>query len=259
MNNPIFHSPADTSLADIVALIPAAGIGSRMKSDCPKQYLPLAGKTIIEHTLAALLEHPRIQRVIVALNSADNQFGRLAIASDPRITTVVGGAERADSVLAGLDYLASLSTDSSAWVLVHDAARPCLHRDDLDNLLQLINRSAPSPAVCGGLLAAPVRDTMKRMVMASEEEPSTIDHTVDRRGLWHALTPQLFPLQLLRDCLTKALAEQACITDESSALEYCGYHPVLVHGRADNIKVTQPEDLALAEFYLSRKSKEHIV
>ncbi|SFN58510.1 2-C-methyl-D-erythritol 4-phosphate cytidylyltransferase [Xenorhabdus japonica] len=282
MNNLRLHSPADVSLSgnafvedhEIIALIPAAGIGSRMKSDCPKQYLDIAGKTILEHTVAALFEHPRIQRIIIALNPADTQFAQLPIASDPRIATVIGGEERAASVLAGLDYLAGLPTDKAIWVLVHDAARPCLHRNDLDNLLRLIDHSVESPDVCGGLLASPVRDTMKRMVslsvektvgkQPSEKESSTtnhtlIAHTVDRNGLWHALTPQLFPLQLLRNCLLKALAEQACITDESSALEHCGYRPVLINGRADNIKVTQPEDLALAEFYLSRKSKELIV
>nr|WP_244182376.1 2-C-methyl-D-erythritol 4-phosphate cytidylyltransferase [Xenorhabdus beddingii] len=260
----------DNPLTEIVALIPAAGIGSRMKSDCPKQYLQVAGKTILEHTLAALLAHPRIQRIIVALNPADTQFNQLAIASDPRVTAVIGGEERADSVLAGLNYVSGLPTDRAIWVLVHDAARPCLHRDDLDNLLRLIEQGTDSPDVCGGLLASPVRDTMKRMLMkpmisppvkepSSIRYPTMIAHTVDRNGLWHALTPQLFPLPLLRDCLIKALAEKACITDESSALEYCGYHPVLVNGRADNIKVTQPEDLALAEFYLSRKSKESIL
>ncbi|MBD2783405.1 2-C-methyl-D-erythritol 4-phosphate cytidylyltransferase [Xenorhabdus sp. DI] len=266
MNNSRLHSSADVSLAgntEIIALIPAAGIGSRMQSDCPKQYLNVAGKTVLEHTLTALFEHPRIQRIILALNPADTQFGQLPIASDPRITTVIGGTERADSVLAGLDYLASLPTDRTTWVLVHDAARPCLHRNDLDSLLRIIDHNTDSPDVCGGLLASPVRDTMKRMVSPAEAgsatTPPLIAHTVDRNGLWHALTPQLFPLPLLRDCLIKALAEQACITDESSALEYCGYRPVLVNGRADNIKVTQPEDLALAEFYLSRKVKEPIV
>ncbi|AOM42501.1 2-C-methyl-D-erythritol 4-phosphate cytidylyltransferase [Xenorhabdus hominickii] len=254
----------ENAFTEIVALIPAAGIGSRMKSDCPKQYLQIAGKTILDHTLSALLEHPRIERIIVALNPADTHFRQLAIASDLRITTVVGGEERAESVLAGLNYLASLPTDRAVWVLVHDAARPCLHRDDLENLLRLIDYSLESPEVCGGLLASPVRDTMKRMGSPLVEKSATlnhtvIDHTVDRKGLWHALTPQLFPLQLLRDCLMKSLAEKACITDESSALEYCGYQPVLVNGRADNIKVTQPEDLALAEFYLSRKSKESIL
>ncbi|MDC9591231.1 2-C-methyl-D-erythritol 4-phosphate cytidylyltransferase [Xenorhabdus sp. XENO-10] len=287
MNKLRLNSPVNVSLSgnafvedhEIIALIPAAGIGSRMKSDCPKQYLNIAGKTILEHTVAALFEHPRIQRIIIALNPADTQFAQLPIASDPRIATVIGGEERAASVLAGLDYLAGLPTDKAIWVLVHDAARPCLHRNDLDSLLRLIEHRAESPDVCGGLLASPVRDTMKRMVSLSlektaveqlsverpsEKESSTtnhtlIAHTVDRNGLWHALTPQLFPLLLLRDCLIKALAEQACITDESSALEHCGYRPVLINGRADNIKVTQPEDLALAEFYLSRKSKESIV
>ena len=128
-------------------------------------------------------------------------------------------------------------------MLVHDAARPCLHQDDLSRLLQLCETSRT-----GGILAAPVRDTMKR----AEPGRAAIAHTVERNDLWHALTPQFFPRELLVDCLTRALNEGATITDEASALEYCGFHPELVAGRADNIKVTRPEDLALAEFYLTR-------
>ncbi|WP_036772731.1 2-C-methyl-D-erythritol 4-phosphate cytidylyltransferase [Photorhabdus australis] len=247
MNNLLLHS-----CADIIALIPAAGIGSRMNSDCPKQYLSIAGKTVIEHTLAALLDHPRIQRVVVVLNPADTQFQFLEVASDSRITTVTGGEQRADSVLAGLNYLAHLVENNHCWVLVHDAARPCLHRDDLERLLQLAESGEQGNMICGGILASPVRDTMKRGRTGQE----IIDHTVERQDLWHALTPQLFPLMLLRDCLSKALSQHVNITDEASALEYCGYQPVLVNGRSDNIKVTRPEDLALAEFYLSGKCKE---
>ena len=156
------------------------------------------------------------------------------------LNTVFGWSDAlADGrVLAGLQAL-----PEAQWVLVHDAARPCLHQDDLSRLLSLCETSR-----VGGILAAPVRDTMKR----AEPGKTAIAHTVDRNDLWHALTPQFFPRELLVDCLTRALNEGATITDEASALEYCGFHPQLVAGRADNIKVTRPEDLALAEFYLTR-------
>ncbi|WP_312315517.1 2-C-methyl-D-erythritol 4-phosphate cytidylyltransferase [Atlantibacter sp.] len=227
-----------SSCADVIAVVPAAGIGSRMQSDCPKQYLTIGDHTILEHAVASLLRHPRVGRVIVALSPNDRQFDALPLAHDSRVTRVDGGRERADSVLAGLN----IATDAS-WVLVHDAARPCLHPDDLDALLAITAHSH-----VGGILAAPVRDTMKR----GEPGKALIAHTVDRTDLWHALTPQLFPLELLRDCLTRALNDGATITDEASALEHCGYHPELVAGRGDNIKVTRPEDLALAAFYLTR-------
>ncbi|QCR37081.1 2-C-methyl-D-erythritol 4-phosphate cytidylyltransferase [Nissabacter sp. SGAir0207] len=228
------------SLPEIIAVVPAAGIGSRMQAECPKQYLTIGHQTLIEHAIAALLRHPRITRVIVAISPQDSHFRHLPIAADRRVDVVSGGAERATSVMAGLAH-----AGDAGWVLVHDAARPCLHPDDLDRLLALTATSQ-----VGGILAAPVRDTMKR----AEAGVAAVAHTVDRQNLWHALTPQLFPLALLKACLERALREGATITDEASALEYCGYHPELVAGRADNIKVTQPEDLALATFYLSQFS-----
>ncbi|ADO47225.1 2-C-methyl-D-erythritol 4-phosphate cytidylyltransferase [[Enterobacter] lignolyticus] len=222
----------------VCAVVPAAGFGRRMQTECPKQYLSIGNKTILEHAVAALLAHPRVQRVIIAVSPGDSRFPQLPLAGHPQITVVDGGAERADSVLAGLR-----AAGDAPWVLVHDAARPCLHRDDLERLLTLSETSR-----VGGILAAPVRDTMKR----AEPGTTAIAHTVDRNDLWHALTPQFFPRELLFDCLTRALDEGATITDEASALEYCGFHPELVAGRADNIKVTRPEDLQLAEFYLTR-------
>lgn len=222
----------------ICAVVPAAGFGRRMQTECPKQYLSIGNKTILEHSVAALLANPRVERVIIAISEGDLRFQQLPLANHPQITVVEGGAERADSVLAGLH-----AAGDAEWVLVHDAARPCLHQDDLERLLTLSQTSQ-----VGGILAAPVRDTMKR----AEPGKALIAHTVDRNDLWHALTPQFFPRELLFDCLTRALHEGATITDEASALEYCGYHPQLVAGRADNIKVTRPEDLALAEFYLTR-------
>ncbi|KGT93352.1 2-C-methyl-D-erythritol 4-phosphate cytidylyltransferase [Erwinia typographi] len=226
------------SFADVIAVVPAAGIGSRMQSECPKQYLSVDGKTLLEHALNSLLAHPAVSRIIVAISPDDPFFSTLPIASDARITVVNGGKERADSVLAGLQ-----AACSAHWVLVHDAARPCLHLDDLTRLLAITATSR-----VGGILATPVRDTMKR----AEAGRQAVAHTVDREALWHALTPQLFPLELLRTCLERALREGATITDEASALEYCGYHPELVMGRSDNIKVTRPEDLALAAFYLTQ-------
>lgn len=223
------------ALADIIAVVPAAGTGSRMQSACPKQYLCIDGKTLLEHAVYRLLCQPRIRTIIIALHPQDSHFSRLSLGSHPKIQTVTGGSKRVDSVLAALSLI-----NDACWVLVHDAARPCLHDDDLAKLLAITAYSQD-----GGILATPVRDTMKR-------GNRYIDHTVDRNNLWHALTPQLFPLTLLRDCLYQAQAAGVAITDEASALEYCGLHPELICGRADNIKVTQPEDLILATFYLSQ-------
>ncbi|HHQ6537434.1 TPA: 2-C-methyl-D-erythritol 4-phosphate cytidylyltransferase [Serratia fonticola] len=231
-------NPSVGSSPQVIAVLPAAGIGSRMQADCPKQYLTIGHQTILEHAIHALLRHPRITQVIVAISPEDQQFKTLPIASDPRVLVTEGGQQRADSVLAGLQL-----AGNAHWVLVHDAARPCLHPEDLERLLAITAHSK-----VGGILAAPVRDTMKRAQVGQ----SIISHTVERQDLWHALTPQLFPLELLKLCLQRALDEGATVTDEASALEHCGYHPLLVAGRADNIKVTRPEDLALAAFYLTQ-------
>lgn len=230
--------------SEVIAVLPAAGNGSRMQVDRPKQYLNIGNKTILEHTLDALFQHPRIRKAIIAISPDDDYFQTLPLASDPRIQVVQGGRQRADSVLAGLQQVQGVE-----WVLVHDAARPCLHPDDLSRLLELTSQSD-----VGGILAAPVRDTMKR-----GNAQGDIEHTVERNALWHALTPQLFPLMLLKDSLERALSEGAEITDEASALEFCGYHPQIVSGRADNIKVTRPEDLALAEFYLTRNLENQTI
>ena len=225
-------------LADVIAVVPAAGVGSRMQAACPKQYLTIGQFTLLEHSVARLLAHPAVKQVIVPVSNHDGWFDSLPLAQDSRILRVTGGDTRAESVLAGLNAI-----QHSEWVLVHDAARPCLHPDDLARLLAVREYSK-----VGGILAAPVRDTMKR----AEPGKTAIAHTVEREDLWHALTPQFFPHQLLTACLTRALHEGATITDEASALEYCGYHPELVSGRSDNIKVTRPEDLALAAFYLTQ-------
>lgn len=227
-----------SSSADVIAVVPAAGIGSRMQAACPKQYLTIGQFTLLEHSVARLLAHPAVKKVVVAIGPDDGWFDTLPLAQDARVMRVTGGDTRAESVLAGLQ-----AVKQGEWVLVHDAARPCLHPDDLERLLAVRQHSK-----VGAILAAPVRDTMKR----AEPGKAAIAHTVEREDLWHALTPQFFPHELLLACLTRALNEGATITDEASALEYCGYHPELVSGRSDNIKVTRPEDLALAAFYLTQ-------
>ncbi len=232
------------SLTSITAIVPAAGVGSRMKADRPKQYLLLNGKTVLEHTLEQLLSYPLVDNIIVAVSESDPYFGELAIAKDKRIIRVSGGSERADSVLSGLTYVKE--NQLSEWVMVHDAARPCIRHSDIEKLIEAV-----IPHHAGGILASPVRDTMKQAT--SEKQ---IDTTIDRSVLWHALTPQLFTTDLLYTALKIGLEKSFLITDESSAIELMGYKPKLVQGRADNLKITQPEDLDLAEFYLQKMKKE---
>ncbi len=225
-----------------VAIVPAAGVGSRMKADRPKQYLLIDGKAVLEHTVEKLLSHPKISKVVVAITEGDPYYAELSIANHPDVIRVSGGKERADSVLSGLNYVSAQLT--SEWVLVHDAARPCVSLADIDRLIDVC---VAHPT--GGILASPVRDTMKRANLAQD-----IDHTVEREALWHALTPQMFKTQQLKRALGDALLQGIPITDEASALEWLGERPALVRGNASNIKITQPEDLALAVFYLSRES-----
>ena len=230
------------------AIVPAAGSGARFGSEVPKQYLDLNGHPLIHHALAALCHFSRIDGVWVVLSPDDEWWSAYDWTNlGPKLHVVFcGGSTRAESVANGLAAAAGALSEND-WVLVHDAARPCLHQDDLARLLAISETSK-----VGGILAAPVRDTMKR----AEPGKLAIAHTVERVDLWHALTPQFFPRELLHNCLTRALKEGATITDEASALEYCGFHPELVEGRADNIKVTRPEDLQLAEFYLTRSTHQ---
>ncbi|WP_313904104.1 2-C-methyl-D-erythritol 4-phosphate cytidylyltransferase [Thalassotalea sp. PS06] len=224
----------------VPVVVPAAGIGKRMASDIPKQYLTLAGKTILEHTVERLLAHPNVSKVIVALNSEDTFFNKLPLNDNPDVITVTGGSERCDSVLAGLKQV-----KDSPVAMVHDAARPCLTHEDIS---QLINHYQQTGR--GAILASRVRDTMKRT-----NADNQISHSESRDNLWHALTPQLFATGLLIEALEKALAAKQTITDEASAMEYCNHPADVVVGRADNIKVTQPEDLDLAQFILKQQQR----
>ncbi|MBT1443377.1 2-C-methyl-D-erythritol 4-phosphate cytidylyltransferase [Shewanella sp. JM162201] len=221
----------------VIAIVPAAGIGARMGAAVPKQYLPLCGAPILSHTLRRLLSHPGIDIVVVALGEGDSWFDSLPEAGHPKLVKARGGKERADSVLSALGSDVFGEAD---WALVHDAARPCLTHTDIDALLASRSRFPQ-----GAILAMPVRDTMKRA-----GGDGAISETVCRNALWHALTPQLFNASALKHNLEQALAAGAVITDEASAMEWAGVHPGLVSGRADNIKVTHPDDLQLAALFL---------
>ncbi|TBU94757.1 2-C-methyl-D-erythritol 4-phosphate cytidylyltransferase [Phytopseudomonas dryadis] len=219
------------------AVIPAAGIGSRMRADRPKQYLQLAGKSILEHTLNCFLDHPCLRGVVVSLAEDDPFWPTLACARDPRIQRASGGAERADSVLNALLRLGELGASEQDWVLVHDAARPNLAQADLDLLLAELADDA-----VGGLLAVPARDTLKRV-----GSDGRVRETIDRSVIWQAYTPQMFRLGALHRALAEALVSDVAVTDEASAIEWAGQSPRLVEGRADNLKVTRPEDLHYLE------------
>jgi 2-C-methyl-D-erythritol 4-phosphate cytidylyltransferase len=226
------------------AVVPAAGVGQRMGSAIPKQYLPLVGRPVIVHTLETLLRYPPLAGVVVAIGADDGWWPAMAIEIDSAklLRVVTGGVERGQSVLNGLEALREWASPDD-WVLVHDAARPCLSTEDLDRLLAELDADP-----VGGLLAVPVRDTLKQADAAGR-----VTTTVDRSRLWHALTPQMFRLGLLRDALRDALARGLTVTDEAAAMEAAGFAPRLIEGRADNLKITRPEDLALAEFYLTRR------
>lgn len=222
--------------ARVFGLIPAAGTGTRMGGDLPKQYAPLAGRPMLEYAIGALLADRRVQRVLVVVAAGDARYKRLGC--DARVEfAAVGGATRAESVRNGLARLA-MSASAEDWVLVHDAARPCLACEELAALIDVL-----SDDPVGGLLAVPIADTIKRA------DDGHVERTVERAGLWRALTPQMFRLGLLEDAFER-VRDLAAITDESSAVELVGHAPRLVPGRASNIKVTRPDDVPLAEAIL---------
>ena len=225
------------------AVIPAAGVGTRMGTASPKQYLPLRGKTVLEHTLARIVALPRLAATVVVIAADDGHWSRIAAGfAESSLIVAHGGAERCHSVLNGLRALSGRAAPED-WVLVHDAARPCVRREDIDRLVEQLH-DHPT----GGLLGLPVTDTMKR----SDEHGNVIE-TVRREGLWRALTPQMFRYEMLSRALGAALDRDMAVTDEAAAMEMAGYAPRMVEGHADNIKITRPQDLALAEMYLHQQ------
>ncbi len=226
------------------AVVPAAGIGQRMNVAIPKQYLEIRGKTLMEHTLERLLQFTLLEKVVVVLAKNDQYAHKLPILNDPRVITAEGGVERSLSVSNGLKMLDSYA-HSRDWVLVHDVARPCVRLADLEWLVECLRKHP-----VGGLLGTQVRDTMKRTGV-----DSAITETVERTGLWHAFTPQMFRKRMLSEALSSAIDQQIAITDEASAMEVRGYKPLMVDGHSDNIKVTCGPDLALASLYIAQQAK----
>jgi 2-C-methyl-D-erythritol 4-phosphate cytidylyltransferase len=222
------------------AIVPAAGVGKRMQSDRPKQYLELADKTVIEHTLSRLLEADIFSAIAVAISKEDPYWPELSISQHPLIITAPGGKERADSVLSGLKAINEQAADAD-WVLVHDAARPCITASDIHHLVDALLDDE-----VGGILALSSPDTLKQV------QGISITGTLDRSHIWRALTPQMFRYGMLKTALEQAQGNPG-ITDEASALELKGLQPKIVEGRPDNIKITRPEDLALAQFYMGQQ------
>lgn len=224
------------------AVVPAAGTGSRMQADRPKQYLLLNNQPVIFHTLQRLVSHPLIEGIVIALSANDPYWPSLNLPSHWPIHTTRGGDERADSVSNALAFLKTLSQEDP-WVLVHDAARPCIRHSDIDSMLQELGNDP-----VGGILGVPLSETVKRV-----NTDNTIAATVDRTGLWRASTPQMFRLRGLADALTQAKQCNIIVTDEASAMEFMGLSPKMVAGHADNIKITLPQDLALAALFLQQQ------
>lgn len=220
------------------AIIPAAGRGLRMGTGVSKLYLPLNSGTVIESSLSCFIHNEKIAGIVVALHPEDNYWAKLSISTNKPIYTVIGGDTRAQSVRNALDKVITIS-DPNDFVLVHDAARPCLHLSDLDLLIQQLQQDE-----VGGILATPIIDTIKESIEL--EGNLNIKKTVSRSNLWKALTPQMIRVEILRKALNFCFENKIKITDEASALEEIGINVKLIQGRSDNIKITKPEDIKFA-------------
>jgi 2-C-methyl-D-erythritol 4-phosphate cytidylyltransferase/2-C-methyl-D-erythritol 2,4-cyclodiphosphate synthase len=227
------------------AIVPAAGRGERFAAaaspSIPKQYMPLRGKSVLEWSLRALLSEPRIHGIVVVLAAGDERWSEVARNLDSsKLLTAIGGAQRQDSVMSGLECLAA-SVQPDDWILVHDAARPCLSAKEIGALIDALEKNPRDAAgdTGGVVLAAPIVDTIKRETANGLE-------TVDRTGLWRALTPQVFAYAKLRQALQEAAAAGQAVTDEAQAMQRLGIRAALVPGSPFNIKVTRAEDLEMA-------------
>lgn len=225
-------------------VVPAAGIGSRMQQAHPKQYLPFRTATILDVTLSRLLASQRFEKIVVCLKRDDPYWASSQYASDERIMRADGGDERADSVLNGIQAVKAYAGPGD-WVLVHDAARPCVRLADIEQLINTANNQQQ-----GAILAVPIHDTVKYVSAGIALK------TLDRSSLWRALTPQIFKLVDLEQALLTAKLNGMQVTDEASAIEQLNKAVTIVEGRADNIKITCPDDLVLADFYMQQQEKE---
>lgn len=226
------------------AVIPAAGASRRMgAASVPKQYQTIAGRTVLEWSLQPFLDRSDVEGVVVVLAPGDDAWGQLDASRHSRITTAIGGDERVHSVLAGLFVLEGRAA-ARDWVLVHDAARPCLAAADLQHLIHTLHGDA-----VGGLLATPLVDTLKRA-----DGSDRVVSTLSRDLLWRALTPQMFRYGALKEALMRAIDDNVAVTDESQAIEALGLHPRLAPGDADNIKITTPADLERARRILEART-----
>ncbi len=233
--------------ARIHALLPAAGQSLRFGGSIIKQYASLLGKPVMAHSITALQQHPAVAAVTVAISTDDGLFDELIRPTFPELHSLSGGDSRAQSVMNGLQFIVANDPEAD-WVLVHDAARPCLDADALDRLISQVLGSDPQNVKHGAILAMPVSDTLKQA-----DKDGKIIGTIDRSSVWAAQTPQLFPLKDLLDSLTVALQFGQHPTDEAQAMERCGHPVQLVKGSVDNIKITRAEDLAIAEAILLRQ------
>jgi 2-C-methyl-D-erythritol 2,4-cyclodiphosphate synthase/2-C-methyl-D-erythritol 4-phosphate cytidylyltransferase len=231
-------------------IIPAAGSGSRMRMQCPKQYLRVAGKTILEHTLSRFEAEPVFRKILVGISPADSRAAALDLSGRfTRVHCYEGGTERAETVLRGLQALQGLA-DADDWIWVHDAARPCLSTQEIKRLLNGLEDE-----ICGLVLAVPVADTLKRALpQNSAGRDALIQTTVERDYLWRAMTPQIFRYAELKHALSECLAQGVKVTDESSAIEYLGRTPGIIQGSEHNIKVTLADDLLSVEACLKQQA-----
>lgn len=234
----------------IWAVLPAAGIGRRMGSSIPKQYLSIDGAPLILHSLRRLSAVKKIEKIVVVIHPEDSRWAELEKSIKEefgnRIITVMGGGERYQSVLNGLTALTEFAGKDD-WVLVHDAVRPCVRTSDIENLIQKASLHS-----IGGLLGSPVDNTLKRV----DKELMVIE-TVDRESYWNALTPQMFRFALLKESIQTVVVSGEQVTDEAAAMEVAGFKPIMIAGQKDNIKITVEADLVLASQILKNQASDN--
>lgn len=224
----------------IFVVIPAAGTGSRMESSLPKQYLELeSNQTVLSKSLEIIFRNVEVERAVIAVAKGDFRFHKSISLFEQRCHIVEGGEQRIDSVSNCLDLLVGEASDDD-WILVHDAARPCVRGEDVSNLISCVEHTS-----VGGILGVPVTDTLKLL------DGDNVVKTVDRKNIWRALTPQIFRFKILRDALKLASKKGQIFTDEAQAVERAGHPVKIILGHEDNIKITYPDDLKLAQYFLT--------